>query len=905
MRVYDPNFDSSSNSAEWLKSMKERNEPMTAIVMKDDVYWVGVRDPELRIFDAVMTTDIGTSYNAYLVKGSEKTVLMEVCEDKFFDQYVENVKSVANLADIDYLIMNHTEPDHSEAVAKLIDLVPNLTVLGSQTALAFLREITNKPFKAQEVNDGDRLELGGRTLRFISAPFLHWPDTIYTYLEEDQILFTCDSFGSHYPDERLFNDLMESNFLTPYKEYFDAIIGPFKPYVLEALDKIKGLPLAMVAPGHGPVLRKDIDRYIDLYRQWSLRTPIPKSDKPKIVLAYLSIYGFTEKLANSIVDGITSIGDFDVRRYRLIEDKLDDPELLDRVAEDLLDASGFLLGSNTVNGDALPQVWKLLSRLSPISHGDKVAMAFGAYGWSGEAVPSIENRLQALRMQVMPGLRVRFKPGEGNLEDAFMLGMDFGRAILDKKQDKSMQRWRCLVCGHIHVGAEPPAVCPACGVGPENFVRESMEDEFINDTQDKFVIIGGGIAALSAAQSIRKRNRSAAILMLSEEEYHPYYRPALSDLLSEDLPDKRLYVFDPAWYADNRVELRMGTRIVKIEPDKQAVVTERNESIPYTKLIVATGARSNIPPFKGRENRGVYALRSLQDALALKEAIKPAKKAVVIGGGVLGLEAVWEMVSSGVEVAVVEYNQRLMPRQLDEPASLRLQQLMENKGVKLYLGLGTEEIVGDGQVRGVRLNDGQLLEADLVLLSTGVRPNVELAQDAGIEVAQGVVVDSRMRTSLPNIYAAGDGAQFGDRLVGLWPVSLEMGRVAGAAAAGDWLEYKAPLLSTMLAAFDMEVFSIGDVNLPPEQCRVVEVNDPVEKYFKRSYFKDGVLVGEIIIAPRVDTTQSMQSLGRDSSGKKRGNRWKCRVCGYVHEGPEPPDICPVCSATKDMFDPID
>ena len=124
MRVYDPNFDSSSNSAEWLKSMKERNEPMTAIVMKDDVYWVGVRDPELRIFDAVMTTDIGTSYNAYLVKGSEKTVLMEVCEDKFFDQYVENVKSVANLADIDYLIMNHTEPDHSEAVAKLIDLVP-------------------------------------------------------------------------------------------------------------------------------------------------------------------------------------------------------------------------------------------------------------------------------------------------------------------------------------------------------------------------------------------------------------------------------------------------------------------------------------------------------------------------------------------------------------------------------------------------------------------------------------------------------------------------------------------------------------------------------------------------------------------------------------------------------------
>ncbi|MGI6453678.1 MAG: FAD-dependent oxidoreductase [Syntrophomonadaceae bacterium] len=876
---------------------------MTAIPLQDGIYWVGVRDPELRIFDAVMTTDVGTSYNAYLIKGSQKTVLIEVCEDKFFDQYVANVNSVANLADVDYLIMNHTEPDHSEAVAKLIDLVPNLTILGSPTALSFLREITNKPFQAQEVNDGDRLDLGGRTLRFISAPFLHWPDTIITYLEEDQILFTCDVFGSHYPDERLFNDLMESNFLTPYKEYFDAIMGPFKPYVLEALDKIQDLPLAMVAPGHGPVLRQDIDRYIDLYRQWSTREPIPKSDKPKIVLAYLSVYGFTEKLANSIVDGITSIGDFDIRRYRLIEDKLDDPELLERVAEDLLDASGFLIGSNTVNGDALPQVWKLLSRLSPISHGDKVAMAFGSYGWSGEAVPSIENRLQALRMQVMPGLRVRFKPGDGSLEDAFMLGMDFGRAIMEKRQDKSMQRWRCLVCGHIHVGAKPPAVCPACGVGSENFVRESKEDEFINDTQDKFVIVGGGIAALSAAQAIRKRNRTAAILMLSEEEYKPYYRPALSDLLSEDLPDDRLYVFNSAWYEENRVELRTKTRVAKIEPDQQLVVTEQGENIPYTKLIIATGSRSNLPPFQGLENHGVYSLRSLHDALLLKEAIKSAKQAVVIGGGVLGLEAVWEMVSSGVEVAVVEFSQRIMPRQLDEPSSLRLQQLMEAKGVKLYLGLGVEEIVGDGRVQGVRLNDGQLLEADLVLLSTGVRPNVELAREAGIEVAQGVVVDSRMRTNLSNIYAAGDCAQFGDRLVGLWPVSLEMGRIAGAAAAGDWLEYKAPLLSTMLAAFDMEIFSIGDVNLPSDQCRIVEVKDPVEDFFKRSYFKDGVLVGEIIIAPRVDTTPSVQNWGRDSSGKKRGNRWKCRVCGYIHEGPEPPDFCPVCGASKDMFDP--
>jgi len=878
---------------------------MAAILIEESVYWVGVRDPELRIFDMVMTTDIGTSYNGYLIKGREKTALIEVCENKFFDQYIENVKSVVDLAEIDYLIMNHTEPDHSEAVGKLVELLPNLTIVGSSTALSFLQEIINKKFKAHEVKDGDHLQLGDKTLRFFDVPFLHWPDTIYTYLEEEKILFSCDSFGSHYPDERLFNDLMESNFLTPYKEYFDAIIGPFKPYVLEALDKIKDLPLKAVAPGHGPILRRDIDRYIDLYRQWSTRAPIPKSDKPKIVLAYLSIYGFTKMLADSIVEGINSMGDFEVKSYSLIEDKLDDPELLSRVADELLDASGFLIGSNTVNGDALPPIWKLLSLLSPISHGDKAAMAFGAYGWSGEAVPSIENRLRALRMQVIPGMRVNFKPGEGQLEDAFKMGMDFARAILEKKQDKSMTRWRCLVCGHIHIGAQPPAVCPACGVGAENFVRESMEDEYRNDTQDKFVIIGGGIAALSAAQSIRKRNNSAEVIILSEEAYPPYYRPALSDLLSEDLPDQRLYVFDQAWYAENQVVLRTGTKVVRIDTEQQAVITEQGDIIAYHKLIVATGARSNIPPFKGVEKNGVFALRSLQDALLLKEAIKQAKRAVVIGGGVLGLEAVWEMVSSGVEVAVVEHNQRIMPRQLDEPASMRLQQLMVAKGVKMYLGLDTEEIIGGDHVEGVRLSDGQVLEADLVLLSTGVKPNVELARDAGLEVAQGVVVDASMRTNLPNIYAAGDGAQFGERLVGLWPVSLEMGRVAGAAATGDWVEYKAPVLSTMLAAFDMEIFSIGEVNLPSEQCRVVEVNDPVEKYYKRSYFRNGVLEGEIIIAPRVNTTQSMENLGKDSGGKKHYKRWKCRVCGYVHEGPQPPDECPVCGAPKDMFDPVE
>ena len=141
-------------------------------------------------------------------------------------------------------------------------------------------------------------------------------------------------------------------------------------------------------------------------------------------------------------------------------------------------------------------------------------------------------------------------------------------------------------------------------------------------------------------------------------------------------------------------------------------------------------------------------------------------------------------------------------------------------------------------------------------------------------------------------------------MIGLWPVSLEMGKVAGANAAGDWLEYKEPVLSTMLVAFDMEIFSVGEVNLPAEEVRVAEIWDPKENFYKKSFIKDGVLMGEIIIAPRVDSSEALRNLGRDKSGKKRANKWKCRVCGYIHEGPEPPEECPVCGASKDMFDPI-
>ncbi|MGE5380553.1 MAG: FAD-dependent oxidoreductase [Methylocystaceae bacterium] len=871
---------------------------MEAIMIKENVYWVGAQDPGLKIFDIIMPTEYGTSYNAYLIKGTNHTALVETVKARFFDEYINDLQKLVDLNQIDYLIMNHTEPDHAGSVEELLKKIPGLTVLASPTAIRFLKEITNKKFKYLEVNHSDEIDLGGKTLQFISAPFLHWPDSMYTYLKQDEILFTCDSFGCHFSDPRLFNDLIDRDFSDAYRYYFDMIISPFKPFVLEALDKIKDLQLQIICPGHGPVLRKNLDYYINLYREWS--TPITPDENalPKIVMAYVTAYGYTELIARGIAEGLAMVGDFDLRTFNLGESELQE------VLAEITAADGLLIGSPTLNGDTLPPVWNLLTHLSPITHGDKVAAAFGAYGWSGEAVPNIENRLNMLRMKVLPGLRINFKPSERNLEEAFNFGMAFGKAVLEKRQPKSKRRWRCQVCGQVFEGEEPPQVCPACGVGAENFVPEGMEEEFRKDTDERFLIVGGGIAALSAAQAIRKRNLTASITLLTEEDYKPYYRPALSDLLSEDLPDERLFVMNDQWYIDNSIEVRTSCQVKALDTANKGVVLAGGDSLAYDKLIIATGARSNIPPIKGVNTQGVYALRNLADALSLKEAINKAHKAVVIGGGVLGLEAVSEMIAAGLEVTVVEHFDRIMPRQLDESSSKRLHDLMSSKGIQLCLGVDTEEITGETTVSGVKLNDGRVLEADLVLLSTGVKPNIELAVAAGIEVARGITVDQQLCTSVSGVYAAGDVAQVGDKLIGLWPVSLEMGKIAGANAAGDWLEYKEPLLSTVLAAFDMEVFSVGEVNLPAAEVRVAEIRDPQENFFKKSFLKNGVLVGEIIIAPKVDTSEAFSNLGRDKSGKKAANKWKCRVCGYIHEGPEPPEECPVCGASRDMFDPV-
>ena len=384
----------------------------------DGVYWVGALDKELKTFDIVMTTEYGTSYNSYVVKGSEKTAVIETAKDKFFDEFLERLNQVTDPEKIDYLIVNHTEPDHSGSVEKFLEINPDITVVGSVSAIKFLGEITNKKFNSKVVKEGDSIELGGKTLSFISAPFLHWPDSMYTYLQEDKILFTCDSFGCHYADDRMFNDLIDKDFTDAYKYYFDCIMGPFKEHVLKALAKVDKLELAAICPGHGPILRKDIPKYLDLYRQWST---VEKGEY--VVVAYASAYGYTKLIAQAIKEGLEESG----REVRLFDlETAATSDVLSQVSA----AKGLLVGSPTIVNDMVPPVASLIAGLNPTINKGLTAAAFGAYGWSGEAAININARFEQIKLKTpLAPLRIMFKPSEEQYAQAVQFGKDFAAAL--------------------------------------------------------------------------------------------------------------------------------------------------------------------------------------------------------------------------------------------------------------------------------------------------------------------------------------------------------------------------------------------------------------------------------------------------------------------------------------------
>lgn len=318
----------------------------------------------------------------------------------------------------------------------------------------------------------------------------------------------------------------------------------------------------------------------------------------------------------------------------------------------------------------------------------------------------------------------------------------------------------------------------------------------------RYLILGGGIAALSAAKAIRENDRSGLIVMLSGESALPYYRPALTKQLLKSISARDIAIKPASWYdAPSRdIVTLTGRTVSAIDTQKKTVTLADGNTFAYDKLIYALGARCFIPPFEGSDRANVIAVRTADDAARVRDIARTAKTAVVIGGGVLGLEAAWCLHEGGLSVSVVEFDARVMARQVDEATSERIANAMNDHGVKLYTSASTAKV----DDIGLHLTDGRILPADLVIVSAGVRANAEIAAAAGIQVDRKTIVDDHMRTSAPDVYAAGDCAACGVSY-SLWAEAMEMGKVAGTNAAGGDMAYQNIPRPVHFSGFGLEV----------------------------------------------------------------------------------------------------
>ena len=396
-----------------------------------DVKWIGVLDYDIRTFDIVLHTNFGTTYNSYFIN-ADKKALIEVTKEKFNETYLRKLRSVTDPEEIRYIILDHTEPDHSGSLRLLLDLAPSATVVGSGNAIRYLEDIVNKPFKSLVVKDGDTLDLGNKTLRFFSAPNLHWPDSMMTLLVEDKILFTCDVFGAHYCSSEMYSDF-DGKYMESFKYYFDIIMKPFSRFMLRAIEKIKPLELDFICPGHGPMHKKNLRKAIELSEKYAdyYMQIVSEKNRMNILIAYVSAYGYTKDAAYLISEGVLETKGITVDITDIENISLEELE------SKLIMSDGLLIGSPTINQNTLLPVYKLLALINPIRDKGKLGGAFGSYGWSGESPNLILENLRLLKLKIFEETAA-FKFSADNIkkENLRQFGRNFAQRYIQE-------------CGHI------------------------------------------------------------------------------------------------------------------------------------------------------------------------------------------------------------------------------------------------------------------------------------------------------------------------------------------------------------------------------------------------------------------------------------------------------------------------
>lgn len=395
---------------------------MPSVKVLETVFWVGAVDWNVRNFHGfTYSTHRGTTYNAYLIV-DEKTALIDSVYGPFASEMIERIKAVVDPSKIDYIVANHVETDHSGAISEILKLAPKAKLLGTAKCKEGLQKHYFGNWDFQVVKTGDEVSLGKRTLRFIEAPMLHWPDSMFTYVEKDALLLPNDAFGQHLATSKRFDDEVDEKILMDEAaKYYANILWPFNQLILRKIDEIQkmGLKISMIAPSHGIIWRSNPGKIVEAYVRWS-----KGEAKRRILVVYDTMWNSTEKMAKAMIEGIRTEG-VETMLFRLpFSDRGD-------ILKELLDAKGILIGSSTINNGVLPTMAPFLEELQGLRPKNKIAAAFGSYGWGGGAVKTIEEKLKNAGIEIVaPALTFKWVPDENEIQKSFEFGKEFAKKVM-------------------------------------------------------------------------------------------------------------------------------------------------------------------------------------------------------------------------------------------------------------------------------------------------------------------------------------------------------------------------------------------------------------------------------------------------------------------------------------------
>ena len=373
----------------------------------------------------------------------------------------------------------------------------------------------------------------------------------------------------------------------------------------------------------------------------------------------------------------------------------------------------------------------------------------------------------------------------------------------------------------------------------------------------RYVIIGNGTAGASAAANIRGRDNTGSITIFSRENNPFYYRPKLPEYLSGELALNEFTMHTLTKYRELNVDLRLGETVAAIDPYKKEITGIKTGITPYDELLLAAGSSCYLPPVKGNDKAGVFTLRTIEDADALRTASKKNKTAILVGGGLLGLEAAHALINLGLTVEVVEFMDRLLPRQLDAESASLLQKQLEGMGFSFHLKAKAHEITGSDSTTGLFLEDGTFLKSGIILFSAGVRPNLDLAKHAGLEINKAVKVDQHMRTNVSGIWAAGDIAEFNDQPCGTWPIAMAQGNCAGASMSGELVTYNPKVPSTSLKVAGISLISAGNIEAGNAGTSKILASDRI---YRKIILEDDVIKGVIFLGSIAGSSECIAAM---------------------------------------------